>query len=125
MPSPSASSAGQHLVAAAAAIMIAASALSGVASGQSKRENIRSPDPDQGRAISERLCTGCHVVGTVSDTGGVPAGVPSFAAIAAKPGQTTASTAGAIVVPHPPMPDTSLTRDEIADVAAYILSLRK
>jgi mono/diheme cytochrome c family protein len=50
--------------------------------------------------------------------------VPSFARIANKPGQTAAAIAGAIVVPHPPMPQTNLTREEIGDVAAYILTLK-
>jgi hypothetical protein len=54
----------------------------------------------------------------------VPADVPSFARMANKPGQTAALIAGAIVVPHPPMPQTSLTRKEIGDVAAYTLALK-
>jgi mono/diheme cytochrome c family protein len=54
----------------------------------------------------------------------VPADVPSFQRIAERPGQTAAAIAGAIVVPHPPMPQISLTREEIGDLAAYILSLK-
>jgi mono/diheme cytochrome c family protein len=44
--------------------------------------------------------------------------------IANKTGQTAQSIAGAIVVPHPPMPQIQLTREEIGDVAAYILTLK-
>jgi hypothetical protein len=40
-------------------------------------------------------------------------------------GQTAEAIAGRIVIPHPPMPQIQLTRLEIGDVAAYILSLRK
>ena len=77
------------------------------------------PDAKTGRKIAEKLCVGCHIVGAT-----VPADVPSFARIANKPGQPAASIAGAIVVPHPPMPQTNLTREEIGDIAAYILTLK-
>lgn len=34
------------------------------------------------------------------------------------------SIAGRIVIPHPPMPAISLSREEIANVVAYIMTLR-
>jgi mono/diheme cytochrome c family protein len=82
------------------------------------------PDAKTGKKIAEKLCVGCHIVGRQAAGATVPADVPSFARIANKPGQTATLIAGAIVVPHPPMPQTSLTREEIGDVAAYILTLK-
>ncbi|MEI9899850.1 MAG: cytochrome c [Hyphomicrobium sp.] len=83
------------------------------------------PDAKTGRQIAEKLCVGCHIVGQEAAAASVPADVPSFARIASEPGQTAQSIAGAIVVPHPPMPTIQLTREEIGDVAAYILTLKK
>ncbi len=81
-------------------------------------------DPAAGKAIAMRWCASCHLVEGGQATAPA-AGVPSFAAIAAKPGQSAERIAGAIVAPHPPMPDLQLSRQQIADLAAYILSFKK
>ncbi len=83
------------------------------------------PSPREGQVLAEKLCISCHIIGGQAASVSVPADVPSFVAIANKPGQTAEAIAGRIVVPHPPMPQIHLTRSEIADLAAYILSLRK
>ncbi len=83
------------------------------------------PDAKTGRKIAEKLCVGCHTVGAEASGSTVAADVPSFARIASKPGQTAQGIAGAIVVPHPPMPQIQLTREEIGDIAAYILTLKQ
>ena len=82
------------------------------------------PNPKTGQELAEKLCISCHIVGRQAPSANVSADVPSFVAIANKSGQTAEAIAGRIVVPHPPMPQIHLTRDEIADLAAYILSLR-
>ena len=81
--------------------------------------------PKAGQVLAEKLCISCHIVGSQATSATVPADVPTFVAIANKPDQSAESIAGRIVVPHPPMPQIHLTRNEIADLAAYILSLRK
>lgn len=81
------------------------------------------PDPSNGHALAERLCTSCQIVGKEAASGIVSADVPSFAAIANKPNQAVEAIAGRIVIPHPPMPNIQLTRAEIADLATYILAL--
>jgi len=83
------------------------------------------PDVKTGKAIAEKLCVGCHIVGAEAAGATVSSDVPSFEQIANVPDQTAKSIAGAIVIPHPPMPQIQLTREEIGDVAAYILSLKK
>ena len=92
-------------------------------SGSAVRAQIH-PDAKSGKELASKLCVGCHIVGPEASTASVPADVPSFERIANQPGQTTRAIAGAIVVPHPPMPQIELTREEIGDVAAYILTLR-
>lgn len=83
------------------------------------------PDAKTGKSIAEKLCVGCHIVGAEAAGKSVSADVPSFITIANKPGQTAQLIAGAIVVPHPPMPQIQLTREEIGDIAAYILTLKQ
>jgi cytochrome c len=81
-------------------------------------------DPKIGRDLAFRLCTGCHNVDTETRTPSIVVNVPTFAAIANRPGQSAEAIAGAIVFPHPPMPQTRLTRTEIANLSVYIMSLK-
>ena len=83
------------------------------------------PDAKTGHALAKKLCSGCHIVDSNTAGATVSADVPTFETIANTPGQTAEAIAGRIVIPHPPMPQIQLTRLEIGDVAAYILSLRK
>lgn len=80
------------------------------------------PNPEKGLALAERVCVACHVISKASGT--VAADVPSFPAIANKPGQSMEIIAGRIVIPHPPMISVPLTREEIANVVAYIMTLK-
>ncbi len=82
------------------------------------------PDAKSGKALASKLCVSCHIVSDEASSATVTADVPSFTTIANKPGQTAQAIAGAIVIPHPPMPQIQLTREEIGDLAAYILTLR-
>jgi cytochrome c len=80
-------------------------------------------DVKRGQQLSERLCSGCHIVSPGSAaTANVD--IPTFAAIAGRPDTTAERLAGRIIVPHPPMPDTQLTVAEMRDIIAYILSLK-
>ena len=84
----------------------------------------RTPtDPSNGRRIAELMCSSCHIVSPEKQATAV-VGVPSFAAIANHAGQSPERLAGAIIIPHPPMPTVSLTNAEMRDIIAYILSLR-
>jgi mono/diheme cytochrome c family protein len=53
------------------------------------------------------------------------ADVPSFSAIAKRAGSTAEHLAGRIIVPNPAMPGVALTADDIRDVVAYILTLKR
>ena len=80
-------------------------------------------DVAAGRHLSETWCASCHLVG--SDTArGVSNGVPTFVAIARQKSTTVLSLRVFLQTPHARMPDLHLSRDEIDNLAAYILSLR-
>lgn len=82
------------------------------------------PDPEKGHALAERVCVACHVVSRQAATSTIPADVPSFPEIANKRGQSMELLAGRIVIPHPPMPAIALSREEIVNVVAYIMTLK-
>ena len=79
-------------------------------------------DPQTGRLIAESWCASCHVVSDTQASGTTEA--PPFASIARRSPDEIEALKGFLADPHPPMPDFSLTRDEIRDLLAYIGSLR-
>jgi mono/diheme cytochrome c family protein len=81
------------------------------------------PDPANGKALAERLCTNCHIVN--ADQEQAIADIPSFKEIGSRPGQTEGTIMAFIVLPKHPMPQIPLTKSELADLSAYILSLGK
>lgn len=81
-----------------------------------------TPDKAHGQALAERLCTNCHLVAAGQEHAN--ADVPSFREIANMGGQTAGGITGRIILPKHPMPQIPLDKSELADLAAYILSLR-
>ncbi len=77
-------------------------------------------DAGSGRALAEKWCTSCHLIGP-SDTGSDTA--PPFAAIAADPEKTPAHLTTWLSTPHTTMPLMPLDRRNIDDLVAYIGSL--
>jgi mono/diheme cytochrome c family protein len=75
-----------------------------------------------GYALAKTWCAGCHFVEPremhAKDT------VPSFAAVAAMKSTTQLSLDAFLQTSHHNMPDWRLTRQQVDDVVAYILSLR-
>lgn len=108
-----------------APLVLAAVLIAGLKLSAGSAQAQVHPDAKTGKAIAEKLCVGCHIVSAATTGAAMPTDVPPFAVIANKPGQTAQAIAGAIVVPHPPMPQIQLTREEIGDIAAYILTLKK
>lgn len=78
-------------------------------------------DPVAGRAIAARWCAGCHLIDGAVETS--DAAVP-LAAIARRPRYDADALAAFLTVPHGGMPDLSLTQQEIADLIAFIETLR-
>jgi mono/diheme cytochrome c family protein len=82
----------------------------------------RAQDVKVGKAIARVWCSNCHLVDpqeqrTARD------GVPTFLAIARMKSTTEISLAAFLKAPHGGMPDATLSRKEIQDVSAYIVSL--
>jgi mono/diheme cytochrome c family protein len=79
-------------------------------------------DASNGLQIARRWCASCHIIAPNQRTGSEA--VPPFATIARIPGFDASKIALFLLYPHPKMPDMSLTRDEAADLAAYIATLK-
>jgi mono/diheme cytochrome c family protein len=80
-------------------------------------------DPAQGEKLAKRWCAACHIV-DAGQTQGAD-NVPAFASIARMPGFSAERIAQFLMDPHPKMPDMQLSRDEAADLGAYIASLAR
>lgn len=80
-------------------------------------------DIANGEVIAKVWCGNCHSVDPAAQRTARDA-TPSFAAIAGKKSTTAASLGVFLRARHGAMPDLTLSRDEIDDVSAYILSLR-
>jgi mono/diheme cytochrome c family protein len=82
-------------------------------------------DPGRGHDLARQLCSSCHLV-SPEQRGPVPDGIPSLMAIAGRPDAAEDHLLGVLVSPpHPAMPAPPLSRQQMRDVAAYILSLRR
>jgi mono/diheme cytochrome c family protein len=80
-------------------------------------------DAEHGAELAKRWCATCHLV--ESGQKQASADVLSFEAIATKSDFTPEKVAFFLLDPHPKMPNFPLSRNEAADLAAYIGSLRK
>jgi|SRR5450631_2248607 mono/diheme cytochrome c family protein len=80
-------------------------------------------DADHGAELAKRWCATCHLVD--GDQKQASADVLPFAAIARKPDFTPEKLTSFLLEPHPKMPNFSLSRDEAADITAYIGTMRK
>ena len=79
-------------------------------------------DAAKGKVIAERWCSSCHVVSR--DQTSAPGDAPPFETIAQRSQSEIDALADFLGDPHPPMPNLSLTREEIRDLLAYVASLR-
>jgi len=78
----------------------------------------------EGRRLAETWCSDCHVVGPKQRRAS-STGAPTFIAIAEMKIATPAWLHGILMTRHDRMPDLHLSRVEMDDLAAYILSLRQ
>ena len=73
---------------------------------------------------AKEICAKCHVVATGVGGGGTD-GAPPFETIPNQLKRTEPQIKTFLSRPHGRMPDFVMTRREIDDLAAYIMSLRK
>ncbi len=83
----------------------------------------RAPDPAIGETLAKQWCAQCHVVDEGA-TPGADAG-PPFAALARDPKKSESALRGFLHDPQQPMPPLDLSKQDIDDLVAYILSLAK
>ena len=79
-------------------------------------------NPLAGEQLARLQCAECHLM-----PGGqraTAAGIPTFQAIGNNPRVTALSLNAFLQTPHDRMPNIMLTRREIDDLVAYILSLK-
>lgn len=84
---------------------------------------VTAADSGAGLELARIWCAACHLVedGQVrAETAAAP-----FVEVARDPSFDPAGLAAFLAAPHPKMPDMSLTRQEIADIGAYVASLRR
>jgi mono/diheme cytochrome c family protein len=96
-------------------LIVAAAGLSGSAA--------LAADADHGAELAKRWCAACHLVEPGQKQTSTDAS--PFDAVAAKSDFTPEKVAFFLLDPHPKMPNFPLSRNEAADLAAYIASLRK
>ena len=75
-------------------------------------------DASNGERLAQRWCASCHVISS-SQKGPVNE-APPFASIAKSPDFSAARIALFLLDPHPKMPNMTLSRNEAADLAAFI-----
>lgn len=81
----------------------------------------QAQDVEAGHEIARRWCNGCHETESAPPRNDL---IPSFVSIARLTSTTKSSLGVFLGTPHYNMPDYSLSRQEIRDVSAYILSLK-
>ena len=87
--------------------------------------NAQDGDVAAGRAFAREACITCHVVDPANASPKVVAIGPNFQDIANTKGMTATALRVFLTTSHPKMPNLILTPEQIADVIAYILSLRE
>ena len=106
---------------AAGVAMLALGVSSAVAQTPGVPETPAMADPEIGRDLAARLCSGCHLV-EPAHVGPVVDGVPTFMRIAENLDDDAIETM-MLAPSHPAMPEAPLTRLERQHVIAHIRSL--
>ncbi len=101
--------------------VVAALVVSGASALSARAEDA---DVAKGRKLANTLCAQCHLNEGQGEKQG-PMGVPGFVAVANRPDQTYGGIVRWLKAVPPMMPDHHLTLDEIDQLAAFIMSLRK
>ncbi|MFG1283946.1 c-type cytochrome [Xanthobacter autotrophicus] len=110
-----------HLAGAAVAV---SAIIAAMAAGMVSAPPAQAADAAAGRALAERWCATCHVVGEAPQS--ATSDAPPFTGIAARDGDISpAWLAFRLLVPHPQMPQVSLSRAQAADLSAYLATLKK
>lgn len=80
-------------------------------------------DAGRGAEVAKRLCVNCHALPESTQKAAEDA-APPFTALAERDDLSEKSLQTTLSAPHGPMPSATLSRQERADVIAYLLSLK-
>lgn len=81
-------------------------------------------DPRAGLRLAATWCANCHQVAP-GGPGPSTDAAPTFRSIAEMTSTTSMALRAFLQTPHPNMPDYRLTREELDDVVAYLMSLKR
>lgn len=87
-------------------------------------EAVELGDVEKGRLYARRICADCHNI-TASDAASPNRKAPGFKAIANTAGMTVTAITVWSRTPHVTMPNLVIPQDELENLAAYILSLKR
>jgi mono/diheme cytochrome c family protein len=82
-------------------------------------------DPATGGRIAAVWCANCHAVAAGAGPAQANDAAPTFPAIAQRAATTSMALRAFLQTPHAAMPNYQLSHDELDDVVAYLLSLRR
>lgn len=77
-------------------------------------------DPQEGFEYAKQVCANCHAI--VPNGTSPVRGAPTFDEIAKQSGRSAATIIDRTEATHPTMPNIPIGREELNDLAAYILS---
>jgi cytochrome c len=80
-------------------------------------------DVEKGRELAERLCASCHMQPGQGEKSN-HSQIPSFRAVANRPGQSVDGIASWLKIAPPTMPNHHLSHEEKRLLANFIMSLR-
>jgi mono/diheme cytochrome c family protein len=87
--------------------------------------HAQNGDVAAGHAFAREACNACHMVEAKQQKPRLIVIGPAFRDIANTRGMTPTALRVFLTTSHPKMPNLILTPEEISDVTAYILSLRR
>jgi len=95
-----------------------------VSAAPAQAQSLEKLSVMEGERLARALCVNCHQVAP-DGSGTALSDVPGFAEVANRPDMTREAIESYVLSPHPAMPQIQFTRDELADISAYIMSLRE
>ena len=78
----------------------------------------------RGLRLARNTCADCHLVVKEAGRSALPQ-APTFGTIAMTPGLTSAALTAMLQTSHRTMPNIVINPDDVADIVAYILSLKE
>lgn len=118
-----------------AALLVPVLAFAAGAAGQGGTDAKSGPEPsskdgttevgdkDRGHAYAKKFCTDCHAI--EKDDNLLLGDIPTFQEVANSDGMSPRALVVWLRTSHPTMPNYVIPPDDIDDIVAYIMSLRR